>query len=242
MFPLSAAAFQLDGANILLLDVVAFIFFIITWSGYATYARIHYTRRPNLMFTMDQMRIKWMQQILKRESRVADASLVGNLLRSISFFANTSIFILIGLFTILGYRDSAIEMLNQLPYAVQATPFMWEAKTFTLAMIFIYTFFKFTWSLRQYNYCCILVGAAPMPDQCPEIHARFAEHAGQLSANAGKHFNMAMRGYYFGLATISWFLHPLLFIASTALVIYITYRREFRSATLNSLAGLNEGY
>jgi uncharacterized membrane protein len=191
---------------------------------------------------MDKMRIKWMRQVLRRESRIADASLVGNLLRSISFFANTSIFILIGLFTVLGYRDSAIEMINQLPYAVNSTPFMWELKVFTLAMIFVYTFFKFTWSLRQYNYCCVMVGAAPMPDQAPEIHERYAEHAGKLSASASKHFNMAMRGYYFGLATISWFLHPLLFMAATTLIIGITFRREFRSETLNSLYGMDELY
>lgn len=235
-------SFTMDGANVMLLDVIGLIFFITSWIGYSYFAEAQYGRVQNLMYVMDQMRCRWMHQILKRESRIADASLVGNLLRSISFFANTSIFILIGLVTVLGYKEDAIDMLKDIPFAVQPSPFMWELKIFVLAIIFIYAFFKFTWSLRQYNYCCILVGAAPMPDEMVEKHEEYARKAGQVIANAGKHFNMGMRAYYFGLATISWFLHPLLFMALTAMVIYITYRREFRSHTLNNLFGIGEGY
>lgn len=228
----------LDQTSILLLDVVALIYFIGTWIGYSYFAEAQYARVPNLMYIMDQMRLRWMQRIMTRPNRIADASLVGNLLRSISFFANTSIFILIGLITILGYRDSAIQMIETIPFAVNASMFAWEMKIFTLIIIFIYAFFKFTWSLRQYNYCCILVGAAPMPDEDEEQHRAYSERAGRVIMNAGKHFNMGMRAYYFGMATISWFLHPLLFIGVTTLVIAITFRREFRSHTLIDLAQL----
>ena len=235
MLPISLGGnILVDGVNILLVDVIALIYFTVAWYGYSSFAEAQYKRMPNLMYIMDQMRVKWMRQVLKRDMRMPDSTLVGNLLRSISFFANTSIFILIGLFTVLGYRDSAIAMLNELPYAVHSTAFMWELKIFVLAIIFVYAFFKFTWSLRQYNYCCILLGAAPLPKEAPETHEDYAQKAGKLIANAGKHFNMGLRGYYFGLATITWFLHPLLFIATTTFIIYITYRREFRSETLMS--------
>lgn len=231
---------SLDQTSLLFLDVIAMIYFLAMWMGYSYLAQTQYARIPNLMYIMDQMRAEWMRNILKRPNRIADASLVGNLLRSISFFANTSIFILIGLITILGYRDSAMEMIETIPFAVNSSIFAWELKIFTLAVIFIYAFFKFTWSLRQYNYCCILVGAAPMPDEQPEEHEAYAYKAGRVIMNAGKHFNMGMRAYYFGLATISWFLHPLLFIATTTLVVLITYRREFRSHTLIELAQNND--
>ncbi len=230
---------QIGQTNVLLLDLVGLIYFFAIWSGYSHFAQIQYARTPNLMQVMDEMRTKWMFRLLERQNRIADASLVGNLLRSISFFANTSIFILIGLITVLGYRDSALEMLNDVPFVVPTGAFMWELKVFTLAVIFIYAFFKFTWSLRQYNYCCILVGAAPMPDEDRESHASYAHKASRVITNASKHFNMGMRAYYFGLATMSWFLHPLLFICITTLVVAITYRREFRSHTLLELTELS---
>ena len=218
------------------LDLAALAYFVVMWLGYSSYAQKHYATRPNLMFIMDQMRAQWMRSILRRPNRIADANLVGNLLRSISFLANTSIFILIGLITVLGYRESAIDMLNTIPFAVPTGPLMWELKVFTLVLIFVYSFFKFTWSLRQYNYCTILVGAAPMPDETPELHEDFANKAGAVIQNAGKHFNMGMRAYYFGMAALSWFVHPILFILLTTLIIAVTYRREFRSHTLVNLA------
>lgn len=228
--------------NVLLFDVVSLVFFISAWTGYTIYADKNYNRNPNIMQVVNDLRMRWMRQMLKRESRIADAGLLGNLLRSISFFANTSIFILMGLATMHGYREQAIEQLNHIPYVVHSTMFMWELKLFTLAVIFVYAFFKFTWSLRQYNYCCVLVGAAPMPKECPEIHEEYATKSGHLLTNASAHFNMGLRAYYFGLAAISWFLHPLLFMAITSLVIYVVYRREFRSDTLNNLAGIGNGY
>jgi uncharacterized membrane protein len=237
-----AISYSFGSINLLLIDMVAIVFFVALWVGYSYYAAAQYHRTPNLMRIMDQMRIRWMRQTLKRESRIVDGTLVGNLLRSISFFANTSIFILFGLLTVIGYRESAVKMLQTVPFAVNTTEFMWEVKVFTLAIIFIHAFFKFTWSLRQYNYCCILVGAAPMPNERPETHDDYATKAGNLIANAGRHFNMGLRAYYFGLAAISWFLHPVLFMALTALVVYVLHRREFRSHAVNNMAGLGDGY
>ena len=104
---------------------------------------------------MDEYRRNWMRQMLARDNRMVDAALIGNLLRSISFFASTSIFIVLGLFTLLKYRDEATDILNKIPYAVPASPVLWEAKIFLLAIVFIYAFFKFTWSQR----CSIIMRA-----------------------------------------------------------------------------------
>lgn len=239
---LLSATVSLGHANLLLIDVLALVYFIAMWGGYVYYAEAQYSRTDNLMRIMDKMRVRWMRQILRRENRIVDGSLVGNLLRSISFFANTSIFILIGLVTVIGYRESAIEVIKTIPYALHTSQFMWELKVFNLAVIFIYAFFKFTWSLRQYNYCCILIGAAPMPKENPETHDDYARKAGNLIANAGRHFNMGLRAYYFGLAAISWFLHPMIFMMITTFIVYILYRREFRSHTVNSLSDINDGF
>lgn len=230
------------GVNIAVVDIIALLFFIGAWFAFSFYALRAYHHRPNLMGIMNRMRLKWIRQLLKRESRVSDASLMGNLLRSISFFANTSIFILMGLMTLIGYRDSAVKTLDSIPFAVHSSILMWEFKVVTLIVIFIYAFFKFTWSLRQYNYCCVLVGAAPLPSEATDKHDAYASKAGSLLANAASHFNMGLRAYYFGLAATSWFIHPLLFMAVTLLVVIVLYRREFHSYSLNNLAGMGDDY
>ncbi len=217
------------------LDLAALVFFLTCWIGYATYADRD-MHSANLLAVTNRYRLQWMREMLKRENRTMDSIMVGNLLRSITFFANTTIFILLGLMTMLGYRDKASAILGAIPYAQSANGFLWEVKIFLLIIIFIYAFFKYTWSLRQYNYAGIYVVAAPPAREQPEDHEAIAQKGADLVANAAKHFNNGLRAYYFGLAALAWFLHPLLLMLATAFVVYVTHRREYRSRALNNLA------
>ena len=38
---------------------------------------------------------------------------------------------------------------------------MWQAKIVGLSVIFVYAFFRFTWSMRQYTFGALLIAAAP---------------------------------------------------------------------------------
>ncbi len=223
-----------------LLDVLALGWFALAWFGYDFYASRRYAHTLNLVSITLNMRRDWMRQMLQRENRIMDAALMGNLLNSISFFASTSILVLAGLITILGYRNEAKEILGDIPLVPPTSNFMWEFKIFLMAFVFVYTFFKFTWSMRLYNYANMFVGAAPLfRDICAELES-FAERGGQLIANAGGHFNKGLRAYYYGLAVLSWLLHPVLFMVVTAWVVYEVHRREFRSRAVNSLVEIQE--
>jgi uncharacterized membrane protein len=57
----------------------------------------------------------------------------------------------------------------------------------------------------------------------------------EIVSFANRNFNQGLRAYYFGVAAMSWFLHPALMIAMTLGVIYVLYQREFRSQTLDLL-------
>ena len=217
-------------------DIIAPLWFIAAWVAYAVFAdHMSTTRTDNLLVVMNEYRRNWMRQMLMRDNRMVDAALIGNLLRSISFFASTSIFIVLGLFTLLKYRDEASNILTAIPYASPSAPLLWEAKIFLLTIIFVYSFFKFTWSLRQYNYTCVLVGAAPPANERSPHFEDMAQSAASLIGNAAKHFNMALRAYYFGLAAMSWFVNPYLFLLTSTWVVIVLYRREFRSHALGYL-------
>lgn len=218
------------------MDALALLFFISAWVSYVWFADIKSVHRVSLMTVMNTHRLHWMRQMLRRENRMMDATMIGNLLRSISFFANTSIFILFGLVTLFRYRENASQVIAVIPFSDTATPVMWEIKIFLLAIIFIYAFFKYTWSLRQYNYACIYVAAAPAVHENTAAHEDYAHKGARLIANAAKHFNNGLRAYYFGLAALAWFINAPTFFAITALVVAVLYRREFRSHTLNNLA------
>jgi uncharacterized membrane protein len=217
------------------LDAIAMLWFVACWVGYAVFADVMSERSGNLLTVMNEYRRNWMREMLARDNRMVDAALIGNLLRSISFFASTSIFIVLGLFTLLKYREEASDILTAIPYATPSSPFLWETKIFLLMVIFVYTFFKYTWSLRQYNYACIIVGAAPPAEGRNSHYEEYAQNAARLVGNAAKHFNLALRAYYFGLAAFTWFVNPWLFIIASTWVVLVVYRREFRSHALKYL-------
>lgn len=87
-------------------------------------------------------------------------------------------------------------------------------------------------ALRQSNYCCILMGAAPEATTEASIKDRFAGHAARLQDLAANTFNRGLRAYYFALAMMMWFVNAWVFLAAA-----ILYRREFKSKSLQTLKG-----
>lgn len=209
--------------------------FVLSWAVYvtATYRSTWHDR--SLTGAVGMMRERWMETMLQREQRMVDVQIMASLLSNVTFFASTSILILAGLFAALGAADRAVELVSELPYAVQTSRGLWELKIAVLVGVFIYAFFKFGWAIRLHSYCSVMVGAAPMPDKVDEA-ARIAAHsAAHLSTTASAHFNDGVRAYYFGLAALAWFVNPIYLIPSSLWVVAVLWRREFHSHSLRMI-------
>ena len=212
-------------------DLIAPLFFVACWVGYARWAGGRHG--TSLMGRVHEYRLVWMQRMLERDVRIVDVQVTQVLVNSISFLASSAVLIVGGLVAVLGARDRALEVLADLPLTTEAPPFLWELKVLVLVIVFVYAFFKFTWALRQFNYVAILIGAAPLPERAHQAEsARHAERTARIASAAAENFNKAMRSYYFGMAALSWFVQPYLFMLLTAWVVVILWRREFRSASL----------
>lgn len=222
------------------LDWVAFAWFVLIWAWYYEYSRRRQASRRCLAGVMHGYRYDWMKRLLDREARIADATIMTHLERNGAFFASSTLLILAALFGLLGATDRALSVLADMPFAMQEpTRLGLELKLLLLVMIFIYAFFTFTWSMRQYNFCAILIGSAPLPNEkgvSAGARKMFVIQAANVIDLAANQFNYGLRAYYFGLALLSWFLHPVLFILSTFAVVAVLYRREFHSKTLRALA------
>jgi uncharacterized membrane protein len=222
------------------LDFFALVWVVVCWVGYTLFADRDGGKSRTLMVAMREYRQIWMERMLTRENRMVDINLMSTLMRSVSLFASTTIFILAGLLAILGSVDEVRAILTALPFTVETTRAMWEIKLLLLLVIFVYAFFKFAWSLRQFNYAIVFIGAAPEagPDIGEEANAErdaFGARAARITTLAVQSFNRGLRAYYFGLAALSWFIHPGLFIVSSLWVVGVLYRREFHSRTLKAL-------
>lgn len=217
------------------LDLIAIGYFLALWTGYTFYADERGAKNANLIGTMAEHRDAWMRQMLGRDNRMVDLQIVRNLTRTGVFFASTSILILAGLITIMGATDKAISIFENLPLVSRLGPLELEFRLAAICLIFIYAFFKFAWSIRQLSYCTIQIGAmdpaTALKDDCDQR----CLYISQLATLAAKHSNRGLRSYYFAMALLAWFLHPLALIATTTFVVMVMYRREFRSKTLQIL-------
>jgi len=72
------------------LDLIAVAAFLGLWVGY-TVAADHYTAKGrSLSAVMGRHRLVWMRSLCDRDNRVADTAIIGNLMRSVAFFASAS--------------------------------------------------------------------------------------------------------------------------------------------------------
>jgi len=85
--------------------------------------------------------------------------------------------------------------------------------------------------------CSSTVGATKKPPPDAEQYAAHIDRLALILAFANGNFNNGLRAYYFGVAALSWFLHPVLMIVITISVVYVLHQREFRSRTLEALVG-----
>lgn len=217
------------------LDATALALFVAAWAGYQWYADYGGSARPRLSREVDRFTREWFERMAERDNRMVDVNVLRNLTRSSQFFASTTMLILGALVALMGYAEKAASVVAELPFTQQATERVWEFKILALLLIFVYAFFKFSWSIRQFSFSSILVGATKKPTPNPELYAVHTERIAAIVSFANRNFNQGLRAYYFGVAALSWFLHPALMIAMTLGVIHVLHQREFRSQTLELL-------
>ena len=220
-----------------LVDWLALVAFFAAWIGYAMFAKRRAEVQPSVLASTNRWRNQWMLQATQRENRIVDAAVIQTLSSSPSFFASTTILIIGGLLAILGTTDKASELVREIPFAARTSTLIFDLKLALLTAVFVFAFFRFTWSLRQYTFGAILVGATPEHKVLGESAERavFAERAGRVLGLAAETFNDGLRAYYFAFALVAWFVSPWAFVAATALVVFVLYRREFRSEVLRIL-------
>jgi uncharacterized membrane protein len=217
------------------LDVIAVLWFGLAWVGYTYFSAWYARRAPSLHGVMDEVRRMWAQRMVERDNRMVDINIVRNLTRSSQFFASTTLLILGALLALMGYVQKAVDVMSELPFAVKASERLWEMKILLLVGVFVYAFFKFSWSIRQFGFCTVVVGATGTLGSNIEEHRLDMNRLALVVSFASSNFNQGLRAYYFGVAALAWFVHPWLLMVATAWVVWVLYAREFRSRTLSVL-------
>lgn len=216
------------------MDYVALISFLVLWSSY-TYLTTHkhpFFKRTSLNQAMSERRRSWIYNSLNRDLKMIDTQIMAGLQNGTAFFASTSILAIGGCFALLGSTEQVESVFRDIPFVDYAGRTAFEIKVIGLTCLFGYSFFKFGWSYRLFNYCTILFGAIPMTSETSlnkEAAIRAAENVIKMNIIAAKNFNDGLRTIFLSIGYLGWFISPYVFILSTIIIIIALTRRQFFS-------------
>jgi len=210
-------------------DIFALIFFFASWIGHFWLLNYSPLRHKTITAYMNLERNRWMQNMIVRDPKMTDVLIQNGFQHGVLFFASTSMLIVGALLAGLGATDKAIDVLIGLPYSTTTTRSVWELKVLLVLFIFVFSFFKFAWSHRQFNYVLIMLGAVPPATELTDKTRAQAARISELHALAAQHFTTGLNAYFFALAAFAWFLNAWVFIAATVWVSLVLYRRAFAS-------------
>ena len=223
-------------------DIAAVGFFALEWLVYAITLEHTAYGRDSLSARMHVYREIWVRNLLHREARMVDMQIMASLQNGTAFFASTSLIAIGGALALLRATNDALAVLGALPVNLTPSPALWEVKCIGLILIFIYTFFKFAWAYRLFNYVAILFGAMPPADQrdTPAAEAHVIRTT-RLFETAGRHFNRGQRAFFFALGYLGWFVSPWVLFVTTGAVVIVTWRRQFASNAWKAMAPATAG-
>ncbi|MBZ9693774.1 MULTISPECIES: DUF599 domain-containing protein [unclassified Mesorhizobium] len=225
-------------------DLAALGFFLLAWVLHTLASDGHLVGRVSLTTAMNAQREAWMRTMAEREIRIVDTAIMSGLQQGTAFFASSSLIALGGCFALLGASDRVLEVLSTLPLGGAPSRSAFQIKVLGLVLILAFSFFKFGWAYRLFNYCSILIGAVPIPHgeaSRNPLTQTAVWRATQMNMLAGKHFNSGLRGVFFSIGYLGWFVDPLVFVLSTLLLLAVLVRRQFFSAARRAVIGQPPG-
>ncbi|WP_040617064.1 DUF599 domain-containing protein [Roseibium sp. TrichSKD4] len=209
-------------------DLIALISLVACFTLYAPLSNL--ILGGNISSRMLEWRKSWARQMMWREERITDVSLVRGLIGNVSFFATTTVFVISGLLALIGSSGPIVAKLNALPHFDRVSEETIIMKLSTLLGMAVVAFFKFGWAMRLHANALLMVGAAPEPAQRDSALAEYVGSSlAKMSALASLHFQGGVRAYYFGFATLPWLFSAWLLFPSLALMILVAIRREYFS-------------
>lgn len=182
--------------------------------------------RPSVTVLMMQERRDWMNEMVTREPRIFDASILATLRQGTSFFASTSVIAIGGVLALIGNAEALSGVATEL--GEDSPTILYQLKLALVALVLTQGFLKFVWSNRLFGYCAVVMAAVPNDPDHPDAYPR-AERAAALNIRAAWNFNRGLRALYVALAAAAWLIGwPALILAALA-VFWTIWSRDFRS-------------
>lgn len=213
-------------ANFQLFDWVAFVLFLAALFFYRYFLAFMLKHHSHRLFLgkLQEYRRAWIAGHFGGKNGIVVVQTLRNMLMTASFMASTSILLMIGAFNLLRSLTPP-EMAENFFMTGVSQPPVEVFKILLIILLLSYSFFNFSWFLREINYMSIVLNI-PV-EQLDEIEdGESSEHIARMFLTSGIHFSLGMRGFYFLIPLLIWFFSPVLMICTTAVILYVLIHRD----------------
>ena len=174
------------------------------------------------------VRLKWMQMHThaRRQDRVYDAIILGQISSAMSYFGSATMIVLAGFVGTLASINHVHASLTQMAFFPPISLGLFSIYFGGLTIIMAICFFSFTYGLRKMAYTLALIGGLDdAPADTPQAQVMAAQTAIVLT-EAVKSMNNGIRGYYFAVAGLFLFFGPMISITATLGFALLLYFRQ----------------
>lgn len=210
-------------------DLSAMVLLFVAWFSIGWMTERPPAGKPSVSVLMVRFRREWMMHFITRENRIFDGNVLTSLREGTAFFASTCMIAIGGILALIGNTDRLEGLAAELVQE-RAAGMLWQFKLLVTMFFVVNAFLKFVWAHRLFGYCAIMMAAVPSDADHPMAHDR-AVQAAELNITAARSFNSGLRSVYFALGSLGWLAGPWTLILGTAIVLFVTWRREFASTS-----------
>lgn len=214
-------------------DFLAGSLLIAAWLGIGWRIEHPTATRPSVSRIVAGYRREWMVQMVTRQPRIFDSSVLATLREGTSFFASATMIAIGGGMALMGDPTRLSGLARDLGQEV-APDFVWEVKLTLSMLLLVSAFLQFVWSHRLFGYCAVVMASVPNDVDDPTALPRAAK-AAEINITAARSFNRGLRSVYFAMATLAWLIGPWPLIGATGLTVVVLWRREFASKSRAAL-------
>lgn len=210
-------------------DLLALILLFAAWFGIGWFTERPPAGRPSVSVLMTRFRREWMHQFVARDPRIFDGNILSSLREGTAFFASACMIATGGLLALIGNAERLRGIAAELEFDPTANT-GWELRLLVTMIFIVNAFLKFVWAHRLFGYCAVLMASVPNDPNHPDATDR-AMQAADLNITAARSFNAGLRSVYFALGSLGWLAGAWGLMAGTAIVLWVTWRREFASTS-----------
>jgi uncharacterized membrane protein len=131
-----------------ILNIAAVILYFLIWTSFEFLFDSRFRRSDSLNAKMVLVRNAWAARMLTRDTSLVDSNLVGHSIHTATFLASTTVLILAGLLGVLGSSDRIYSAVSSISMIIATDQRLFEWKIGLIIVIFVYTFFQFTWAIQ----------------------------------------------------------------------------------------------